>query len=162
MKKILSFISLFLCLLFLVSCSGNFSTVDLKKPVAIPENGIIGKETLTQLKNENAIATFIGSSGEFSYEWTVFGSDISEARDVNLSVSIEKVDNGIKIVFGDKADFGFSAMLSVYLGEKWSATGATAYKDGAALFSVSITGSKTSILNIAVNKAVGECVVYPN
>ena len=162
MKKILSFISLLLCILFLASCSGNYAKVDLKKPVAITEDGIIPKETLLQIKDENAIASFTGASGEFNYEWKIFGSDITEARDVNLSVSIEKVEDGVRVIFGDKSDFGFPALLSIYTNEKWMALGATAYKDDAAVFSVSITDSKTSILNISVNKAVGECVIRPN
>ena len=162
MKKFLSLLSLLLCMLFLASCGGNFSAIDLKKPVTIPEDGIVAKETLAQIKNENAIATFMGRSGDLSYEWTIFGSDISEARDVNLSVSLEKVDDGIKVVFGDKADFGFSSLLSVYLNEKWSALGATAYKNGTALCSVSVTGSKTTILNFSVNQAIGECIIRPD
>ena len=161
MKKFLSFISLLFCLLFLASCSGSYGKVDLRKPVTLPEDGIVGKETLTQIRNKNAIATFTGKSGDFSYEWTLFGSDIAEARDVNLSVSVEKTQDGVKVVFAEKSDFGFPALLSISLNEKWSATGAAAYHGDDAVFKVSVTGSKTSILNISVNKSVGECVVRP-
>ena len=93
---------------------------------------------------------------------TIDYRDITDVRDVNLSVSLEKVEDGIKVVFGEKSDFGFPALLSIHLNEKWTALGATGYKDDAAVFSVSITGSKTSILNISVNRAVGECVIRPN
>jgi hypothetical protein len=162
MKRLLSMLIIFLLLLSLCACSGNYAKVDLQKPVSIPENGIIEKEMLSQIKDENAIATFTGTSGEWDYEWTVFGSDITDVRDVNLSVSLEKVEDGIKVVFGEKSDFGFPALLSIHLNEKWTALGASGYKDDAAVFSVSITGSKTSILNISVNRAVGECVIRPN
>ena len=162
MKRLIPILIIFSLLLSLCACNGNYAKVDLKKPVAIPEDGMIEKEMLSQIKDENAIATFTGTSGEFSYEWTIFGSDITEVRDVNLSVSLEKDEDGIKVVFGDKSDFGFPALLSIHLNEKWTALGATAYKDDAAVFSVSITGNKTSILNISVSRAVGECVIRPN
>ena len=162
MKRLIPILIIFSLLLSLCACNGNYAKVDLKKPVAIPEDGIIDKEMLSQIKDENAIATFTGKSGEWDYEWTIFGSDITEVRDVNLSVSLEKVDDGIKVVFGDKADFAFPALLSIHLNEKWTALGATCYQEDTAVFSVSITGSKTSILNISVSRAVGECVIQPN
>ena len=162
MKRLIPILIIFSLLLSLCACDGNYAKVDLRKPVVIPEDGIIEKEMLSQIKDENAIATFTGKSGELSYEWTIFGSDITEVRDVNLSVSLEKDEDGIKVVFGDKSDFGFPALLSIHLNEKWTALGATAYKDEAAVFSVSITGSKTSILNISVSRAVGDCVIRPN
>ena len=120
MKRLIPILIIFSLLLSLCACDGNYAKVDLRKPVVIPEDGIIEKEMLSQIKDENAIATFTGTSGEFSYEWTIFGSDITEVRDVNLSVSLEKVADGIKVVFGDKSDFGFPALLSIYLSEKWT------------------------------------------
>ena len=162
MKRLIPILLILSLLLLLASCSGNYGKVDLKKPVALSENGVVEKELLDKIKDENAIATFTGTSGGFDYEWTIFGSDISELRDVNLLVSLEKTEDGIKVSFAEKSDFGFPALLSIHLNEKWSALGATAYKEGTAVFSVSITGSKTSILNISVNKAVGECVIRPN
>ena len=149
-------------LLSLCACEGNYTPIDLKKPVAIPDDGIISADTLTQIKDQNAIATFTGTSGVLEYEWTVFGSDITEVRDVNLSVTLSKTEDGIKVVFGEREDLGFPALLSIRLDEKWSALGATAYKDGTAVYSVSITGSKVSILNLSVNKAVDECIIRPN
>ena len=162
MKRLIPILLILSLLLLLASCSGNYGKVDLKKPVALSENGVVEKELLDKIKDENAIATFTGTSGGFDYEWTIFGSDISELRDVNLLVSLEKTEDGIKVSFAEKSDFGFPALLSIHLNEKWSALGATAYKEDTAVFSVSITGSKTSILNISVNKAVGECVIRPN
>ena len=162
MKRLIPILLILSLLLLLASCSGNYGKVDLKKPVALSENGVVEKELLDKIKDENAIATFTSTSGGFDYEWTIFGSDISEPRDINLLVSLEKTEDGIKVSFAEKSDFGFPALLSIHLNEKWSALGATAYKEDTAVFSVSITGSKTSILNISVNKAVGECVIRPN
>ena len=162
MKRLILILTIFSLLLSLCACSGNYAKVDLRQPVAISEDGLTEKELLNKIKNENAIATFTGVSGGLQYEWTIFGSDITEARDVNLSVSLEAVGDGIKVVFGDKADFGFPALLSIHLNEKWTALGATAYRDGEAIASVSITGTKTSILNLPVHSAFGTCLITPN
>ena len=52
--------------------------------------------------------------------------------------------------------------MSISIDEKWSGNSATAYNGKDAVYSVSITGSKTSILNISVNKIVAECEVIPD
>ena len=158
-------ISLFLTLILLLSftaCSGNFAQVDLKEPIALNEDGIVEKDVFEKIKNENAIATFTGESGEMKYEWTIFGSDLKDTKDVNLSITLEKNEKGIKIKFSETEDFGFPALLSVHLNEKWKVDSATAFDDGSAVYSVSITGSKTSILNISVNKIVAECEILPD
>ena len=162
MKRILSLIFTFVLLLSFTACSGNFAQVDLKEPIVLAEDGIIEKSVFDKIKNENAIATFTGESGHFKYEWTVFGSDLKDTKDVNLSITLEKTEKGIKIKFSETEDFGFPALLSVHLNEKWKADSATAFDDGSAIYSVSITGSKTSILNISVNKIVAECEVLPD
>ncbi|MBQ9115421.1 MAG: DUF4430 domain-containing protein [Clostridia bacterium] len=53
-------------------------------------------------------------------------------------------------------------MLSIFLNEKWTANGATAYKNETALSAVSITGSQNSVLNIPISGYVGSCTVTPN
>jgi len=158
-------ISLFLTLILLLSftaCSGNFAQVDLKEPIALNEDGIVEKDVFEKIKNENAIATFTGESGELKYEWTVFGSDLKDTKDVNLSITFVKTEKDIKIKFSETEDLGFPALLSIHLNEKWKADSATAYNGKDAVYSVSITGSKTSILNISVNKIVAECEVIPD
>lgn len=162
MKRILSLILTFVLLLSLTACSGNFAQVDLKEPIALTEDGIVERDVLEKIKNENAIATFTGESGEMKYEWTVFGSDLKDTKDVNLFITLEKTEKGIKIKFSETEDFGFPALLSVHLNEKWSANSATVYDGKDAVYSVSITGSKTSILNISVGKIVAECEVLPD
>lgn len=162
MKRIISLFLTLILLLSFTACSGNFAQVDLKEPIVLAEDGIIEKSVFDKIKNENAIATFTGESGELNYEWTVFSSDLEDTRDVNLSITLEKTDKGIKIKFSETEDFGFPALLSISLDEKWSANSATAYNGKDAVYSVSITGSKTSILNISVNKIVAECEVVPD
>ena len=162
MKRILSLILTFVLLLSLTACSGNFAQVDLKEPIALADDGIVERDVFEKIKNENAIATFTGESSEMEYEWTIFGSDLKDTKDVNLSITLEKTEKGIKIKFSETEDFGFPALLSVHLNEKWSANSATAYNGKDAVYSVSITGSKTSILNISVGKIVAECEVLPD
>lgn len=162
MKRITSLILALILLLSFTACSGNFAQVDLKEPIAIPENGIVEKSVFDKVKSENAIATFTGKSNDIEYEWTVFGSDLDKTRDVNLSLVLEKTEKGIKVKFSEGEDFGFPALLSVHLNEKWKVDSATAYDGNAAIYSVSITGSKRSILNVSVNKIVTECEIIPD
>ena len=162
MKRIICLILALVLLMTTTACSGNFTQVNLNEPIAIPENGIVEKSVLDKIRNENAIATFTGSSNDIKYEWTIFGSDINETKDVNLSVVLNKSDKGIKVSFTEAEDFGFPALLSLYINEKWSADSATAFNGGKGVYSVSVTGSKTSILNISVNKIVSEIEILPD
>ena len=162
MKRLIPLLLILSLLLSLASCGGNYAEVDLRQPVPLSEDGVIEKELLDKIKNENAIATFTGTSGGLNYEWTIFGSDLHETKDVNFLVALEKVDGGIKVSFADSESFGFPALLSIHLDEKWTALAATAYRDGAAISSVSITGSKTSILNLPVNDSIGTCTISPD
>ena len=162
MKRIICLILALVLLMTTTACSGNFTQVNLNEPIAIPENGIVEKSVLDKIRNENAIATFTGSSNDIKYEWTIFGSDINETKDVNLSVVLNKSDKGIKITFTETKDFGFPALLSIHINEKWSADSASAFNGGKDVYSVSVTGSKTSILNISVNKIVPEIEILPD
>ena len=162
MKRIISLSLVFIMIICLCGCSGNFSQVNLNEPIAIPENGVIEKAVIEKIKNENAIAVFEGNSDGIKYEWTVFGSDITEAKDINLAVALSKTADGLNVKLTEKEGFGFPVLLSIHLNEKWSSQGATAYKDGLAVYSVSLTGSKTSILNISVNKIVADFVILPD
>lgn len=162
MKRIISLSLVFIMIICLCGCSGNFSQVNLNEPIAIPENGVIEKAVIEKIKNENAIAVFEGNSDGIKYEWTVFGSDITEAKDINLAVALSKTADGLNVKLTEKEGFGFPVLLSIHLNEKWSSQGATAYKDSLAVYSVSLTGSKTSILNISVNKIVPDFFILPD
>ena len=162
MKRIICLILALVLLMTTTACSGNYAQVNLNEPIAIPENGIVEKSVLDKIRNENAIATFTGSSNDIKYEWTVFGSDINETKDVNLSVVLNKSDKGIKVSFSETKDLGFPALLSIHINEKWSADSATAFNGDKGVYSVSVTGSKTSILNISVNKIIPEIEILPD
>ena len=160
MKKIMSLILAFTIMISLCACAGNWGSVNLKEPVSIPENGVIKENVIKQVKQENAIGVFTGKSGDFKYEWTVFGSDITDPREVNLGVQLSKTAAGdIRVVLNQAESFPFSALLSIYLNEEWDTQSATAYAGEKAVASVSVTGSKTTILNLTLDGSVGELVI---
>ena len=163
MKRLLSLLLAFTIMLSLCACQGNWKSVNLKDPVAIPENGVIKESVIKQVKSENAIGVFIGKSGDYKYEWTIFGSDIAEPKEINLGVQISKADDGnINVVLTQADVFGFSALLSIYLNEKWEAQSATAYANDKAIASVSVTGSKTTILNVTLDGSVNDFTIHPD
>lgn len=150
-------------MLSLSACGGNYGSIDLQDTIDIPEDGTVAEKVIGQIKNENAIGVFAGTSGEYSYEWTIFGSDITEDKAVNLLTSIEENSKGeIEISFAQEESFGFSALLSVYLNDVWDAQSATAYEGETAVASVSLTGSKSTILNLTTDGTLGTVTVRPD
>ena len=162
MKRFCLIILCFALVLSLAGCGGSYGSVNLQEAVAIPENGIIKENTIKQLKEQNAIGTFQGNSNGFAYEWTIFGSDISAAEEINLKVDIAAGDDEVELHFAQTQPFAFPALLSVQLQEVWDAQSATAYKDNKAFCSVSLTGSKTTVLNLSVRDTLGTFVVIPD
>lgn len=162
MKRIITLLLTATLVLSLCACGGNFKQVDLQDAIAIPEDGVIAESVVAQIKSEEAIGVFTGTSGTFKYEWTIFGSDIAEAREVNLQAAIEKTEDGVAVTLSQEEAFGFSGLLSVYLNEEWAAQTATAYRGGEAVASVSLTGSKTTILNLTTDGTLGAVVVRPD
>ena len=163
MKKILSLLLAFIIMLSLCACDGNWESVNLKDPIDIPENGVIIENVIKQVKQENAIGVFAGKSGDYKYEWTIFGSDVSETKEINLGVQLSETNDGyIKVVLTQTEAFGFSALLSIYLNEKWDAQSATAYASDKAVASVSVTGSKTTILNLTLDGSVNDFTIRPD
>ena len=160
MKKILSLLLAFTIMLSLCACEGNWGSVNLKESVSIPENGVIKANVVKQVKQENAIGVFSGKSSDYKYEWTIFGSDITDPKEINLGVQLSKTAAGdIRVVLNQEAAFGFSALLSIYLNEEWDAQSATAYVSEKAVASVSVTGSKTTILNLTLDGSVRDLVI---
>ena len=163
MKKILSLFLAFTIMLSLCACQGNFGSVNLNEAIEIPENGIIKESIIKKIQTENAIGVFTGESNGLRYEWTIFGSDINESKEINLAVSITKTLGGDpKVTLSQVEPFGFSALLSVYLDEAWDAQSATGYTDEKAVASVSLTGSKTTILNMTMDGSLGSLVIRPD
>ena len=163
MKRLLSLLLAFTIMISLCACRGNFGSVDLNDPIAIPEDGVISESILRQIKNGNAIGVFTGQSNGLRYEWTVFGSDIAEPKEINLKVEITKTTDGsIQSLLAHAEPFGFTALLSIYLDEEWDAQSATAFSNDTAVTSVSITGSRATVLNLVTDGSLGEVVIRPD
>ena len=163
MKKLVSLLLAFTIMLSLCACQGNFGSVNLSDSIAIPDDGVIKENIVKQIQSENAIGVFTGASNGIRYEWTIFGSDITDPKEINLAVSItETIGGEAKVTLGAAEPFGFSALLSVYLNEEWEAQSATGYVDDKAVASVSLTGSKTTILNMTMDGSLGTLVIRPD
>ena len=163
MKRLLALLLTIAAIFPLCACQGNFETVNLSDPVQIPEDGVITDNTVRQIKDENTIAVFIGESGDFKYEWTVFGSNIVDVKEVNLGVQLSKTDDGSMLVALNQSEpFGFSATLAIYLNEQWTAQNATAYTNGTACAAVSLTGSDNTILNVYLDGTVSTFLILPD
>ena len=163
MKRLIPFFLAFLMLLSLCGCRGSFGSIDLQDAIEIPEDGIVKKSTIEQIKDKNAIAAFYGESNGCKYEWTIFGSDIQEPKEVNLLVDIQKNSFGeLSVSCAQEDAFGFPALLSIHTGEKWNALSATAYRQTQAMSSVSITGNQESILNLSLTEGMRNWIIRPD
>lgn len=166
MKKI---ISLILCLVMLFSVTGCGDLLAanenvLQGSVDLAEDGIVPESTVQKIKDENAVVVFCGQSGAYRYEWTVFGSDITEVKALDFGLDIDNAENGIYIDLHATESFGFAPVLSVYLDTQWDCRTATVYKsdEKTPMCSASVTGEKTSILNFAVTEVMPNLLVSPD
>lgn len=152
-----------LALLLLSGCVGNFGNTDLKETMEIPENGILEKAVIQQIKDENAVAVFCGESNGLKYEWKLFGKDIVEAKNANLHVDLMLDGEVLTAVFAQQENLGFSSMLSIYLPTKWSYLTASAYRGDVKVYSVSLTGTKEkSTVNLFVKDTLGTLCIRPD
>ncbi len=158
MKRTICLILAVVLMLLCTAC-GGFEKVDLQDAIDIPQDGIIEANILEQMQKENAIGTFTGQSKGMDYEWTVFGSDISAPADTNFLVNAEKTDGEVALSLSAEQPFGFSALLSVKLDELWQAQTATAYDGDKAIASVSLTGTKQTVLNLSLDGSVQKVIV---
>ena len=166
MKKILCLILTLVCILavFCGCDSLNKQPVTLADSISIPENGIIESSVFEALKTENKAVTFKGQSGDIRYEWVIFGSDIKEAKALNLGIEVtEASSKQMAFRFLSEENFGFSPVLSIYLNDIWDAQSASA-SDGADIKQeVSITvDKKQTILNFSPEVQTGAFVITPN
>ncbi len=154
-------ICLMLAVILTVLCAacGSFEKVNLRDAIAIPQDGIIAEEIFAQMQQEHAIGTFVGQSNGMDYEWTVFGSDISSPANTNFLVALDQIDGEVTLSLSTEQPFGFSALLSVKLDELWKAQTATAYTGDKAVASVSLTGTKQTVLNLSLDGSVQELIV---
>ena len=162
MKKRFFCFLLALLLLGLAACQDlGKKPITLQNKMPIPEDGVIAASVLESLQKQNKVVTFYGESNGVSYEWTVFGSDIEEIRDLNFAVEIlQATKEKVAFRYFSLEDFGFSPVLSLCLKEAWSSNSATVYNvsNGAAQpqCSASVTGSKEeSILNFSPASQTG-------
>ncbi len=163
MKRLFSLLLVFLVILTLCACQGSYGGVNLKESMEIPANGIVGANIMAQIKAENAIGVFTGESEGLRYEWTIFGSDISEAEEINLAVQLSRSDDGdVQVKLRQLRAFSFSALLSVYLNEKWDSQSATAFAGTDVVASVSLTGSQTTVLNLMLDGSADNFEIRPD
>lgn len=139
-------------------CSSAEETAQIS--MELPENGIVAAAELSKLMGSDAVATVYGSSGTYHYEWTVFGSDVAEAKDVNLQLAIEKIADGeVSVSFSETQPFGFSAFLSIRTGEKWGAEDAEVYQGERKIADASLSGSKETVINLTLNEPIANCTI---
>ena len=162
MKRLIGFLISMTFILSLCACGSSFAQVDLQDTIMISETGIIEKTIFKTIQENNAIGSFQGESNGFTYEWTIFGTDISEVRDLNLAVDVKQEKEGVLISLKEDKPFGFPALLSIHLHETWDSMTATAYQQEQAIYSVSLTGTESTILNISINDNVGNFLILPD
>ena len=110
MKRIFSLLLAFIIMLSLCACQGNYGSVNLNDAIEIPEDGMIQESIIAQIQSENAIGIFTGVSNGYQYEWTIFGSDITEVCQINLAVEIDQTAEGdLTVSMEQEGAFGFSA-----------------------------------------------------
>ena len=162
MKRFLLLCLTLILLVSICSCQGNYGKMSLTDPVPMPEDGVIPEALLKKIKSENAVAIFTGESNGLCYEWKIFGSDIDEAHDLDLSMSLQELESGIGVVFEKEQTIDLPLLLSIRLNTRWTALGATAYTDGVAASTVSITNDQTSILNLPITGRIANCIILPD
>ena len=162
MKRIICWLLTLLCITAgLSGCNEiNKQTVLLKESMEIPEGGIISASVFDTMKKGNQAVTFTGESAGLAYEWKIFGSDIEEAKDLNLGIEITKADKeSIAFRFLSEEDFGFSPMLTIYMEESWDSLSATVYdesgKEPAKGCQAVIAGRENNVLNLSFLKQTG-------
>lgn len=144
----------------LSGCQGNYASIDFKEAIPISENGIVNSDIVKQIKSNQEIANFVGEYNQYKYEWIIFGSDVSDVKDINLSLVIkENSDDEIELTFAEESSFPFPMFLSIELDKKWDAQHAKIYKENNLVDSVSVTGSQNTILNVNVQDLQGTYVI---
>ncbi len=169
-RKLLVFFLCIFAAFYLIGCKNfevgvNELTASYSDVYAIPEDGIVAKEVFENLKDTKSIATFEGESNGIKYEWTVFGSDITDPKDLDLSISITKPNDSLVIIsYNSKENFGFAPLLSIHSGMDNDGKIAFLAKiEGnirKKLSDVSLTGADLNILNISFDSQVGTYTVF--
>lgn len=157
-KRIIAIVLALMLACGLSGCSSAEETAQIS--MALPENGIVAAAELSQLMGSDAVVTVYGSSGTYHYEWTVFGSDVTEAKDVNLQLAVENMEDGVLSVnFAETQPFGFSAFLSIKIGEKWDAKSAEIYQGDRKVGDATLSGSKETLINLTLTEPIANCTL---
>lgn len=167
MKKFVCILLSLMTIFCFCSCETlTNKTAELQDTVTIPKNGIIGADTFSQLKKQNGVVTFKGESNKTKYEWTVFGSDIKNPKDCNLSVDLEESNESLVLKFNSEDEFEFSPVISIYLNNIWNTQNATVSKNTngnpSSLCKATVTGTDKSILNFSVKETTGSLIITPD
>ncbi len=136
---------------------------DYQGNINIPENGIVEKSVFSQIQENNAVVTFSGESNCCKYEWTVFGDDIENPRDINLAIEITEEPEQVLLNFQSNDYFGFSSVLSIHLNSVWDCQSAIVYdSENNAVCGASVTGSENTILNYTALQTSGTFCIMPD
>ncbi len=158
----LKILSLLCVVSILCSCSLQ-QEKNYQGNMKLSDNGIVEQSVLSQIKDDNAVVTFSGESNGCKYEWTVFGDDIVNPKDINLAVEITENPEQIDVAFQSDIDFDFSPVLSIYLNSEWNCDNATVYDiNNQALCGASVTGSGETILNFTASQTTGSYYIRPD
>lgn len=148
----------------LIFCGCNLKQEkDYHGNINIPENGIVEKSVFSQIQESNSVVTFSGESNGCKYEWTVFGDDIENPRDINLAIDITEESEQVLLNFQSDDYFGFSSVLSIHLNSVWDCRSAVVYdSENNAVCGASVTGSENTILNYTALQTAGTFCIMPD
>ena len=96
-KKLKMMLLAFICLLLVVisaGCSSNEPFIEASRTNQIPEDGVIEKEVFINIKANDDIGIFNGTSNNINYQWLFIGSEISDPKDENLQVNFSNARTG--------------------------------------------------------------------
>ena len=68
MKSVLSLLLTFILIFSFCACNGNYAQIDLKKPISLPDDGIVKKSLIDDIKEENAIATIESTETKATFD----------------------------------------------------------------------------------------------
>lgn len=148
----------------LIFCGCNLKQEkDYQGNINIPENGIVEKSVFSQIQENNVVVTFSGESNGCKYEWTVFGDDIENPRDINLAIYITEELEQVLLDFQSDDYFGFSSVLSIHLNSVWDCRSAVVYdSENNVVCGASVTGSENTILNYTALQTTGTFCIIPD
>lgn len=162
--KAISF-ALVLCLAISLCACSLTGARTYQGNMELPSDGVISENEIQQICSDQAVVTYSAESAGMLYEWTIFGDDIEQSKQVNLALELsESADkNRVTIKFLTEEEYGFPLVLSIHLNTLWDAQSATLYDSaGNPVCGGSITGQKTSVVNLSITNCVGEFYLEPD